>query len=409
MTAVVAALAAAGLLLLIALVLLARRAAALAADLRLVAARLGVNHPEVRVDLAAIAAALDRREAATDAERRDRARLREALDAAGIGVLITDSSGGVVLANRAALPYLSGRPGEAAVEGRVSEAIGAALDHGESFSRELELYTPRRRVVRLEVTPLDDAGGRRLGAVAYLADVTEERRVEAMRRDFVANVGHELKTPLGAMSVLAETLSANAGDATVAERLAGRLQAEASRLARLLDDMLDLSQAEAAADPGLPVSLAGLVAEVAGALGETAAQAGVELIVEGVPAEAVVAGDERQLRTMLGNLLDNAVKYSDPRPGRPAPRVWLRVRAEGERVVLEVQDEGIGIPEAHLGRIFERFYRVDRARSRATGGTGLGLSIVRHVVLNHGGQVGVESHLGEGSLFRVCLPKWREP
>jgi len=408
-TVVVAALAAAGLLLLIALVLLGRRAAGLAADLRLVAARLGVNHPEVRVDLAAIAAALDRREGEVEAERRDRERLRKALDAAGIGVLVTDSRGRVVLANRAALPYLSGRPGEATVEGRVSEAIGAALDDGESFSRELELYTPRRRVVRLEVAPLDDAEARRLGAVAYLADVTEERRVEAMRRDFVANVGHELKTPLGAMSILAETLAANAGDAAVAESLAGRLQAEASRLARLLDDMLDLSQAEAAADPGLPVSLAALVTEVAGAAAETAVQAGVDVVVEEVPADAVVAGDERQLRTMLGNLLDNAVKYSDPGPGRPAPRVWLRARVEGERVVIEVQDEGIGIPEAHLGRIFERFYRVDRARSRATGGTGLGLSIVRHVALNHGGDVAVESRLGEGSLFRVRLPRWREP
>jgi signal transduction histidine kinase len=123
----------------------------------------------------------------------------------------------------------------------------------------------------------------------------------------------------------------------------------------------------------------------------------------------MVPGDERQLRTMLGNLIDNAVKYSDPRPGHAAPRVWVRARVEAEQVVLEVEDEGIGIPEAHLGRIFERFYRVDRARSRATGGTGLGLSIVRHVALNHGGQVAVESRLGEGSLFRVRLPRWREP
>jgi signal transduction histidine kinase len=195
----------------------------------------------------------------------------------------------------------------------------------------------------------------------------------------------------------------------VAARFASRLQVEAQRLARLLDDMLDLSQAEATLNPGLPVSVAALVAEVAGPARETAAQAGVNLVMESIPAGAIVPGDDRQLRTMLGNLIDNAVKYSDPQPGRPAPRVWVRGRVEGDRVVLEVQDEGIGIPEAHLGRIFERFYRVDRARSRATGGTGLGLSIVRHVALNHGGEVGVESRLGEGSLFRVRLPRWREP
>jgi signal transduction histidine kinase len=173
--------------------------------------------------------------------------------------------------------------------------------------------------------------------------------------------------------------------------------------------MLDLSQAEAAANPGLPVPISALVAEVAGPARDTAARAGGNLVIDSVPPDALVPGDERQLRTMLGNLIENAIKYSDPRPGRPAPRVWVRSRVEGGSVILEVQDEGIGISEAHLGRIFERFYRVDRARSRATGGTGLGLSIVRHVVLNHGGEVAAESRLGEGSLFRVRLPRWREP
>jgi two-component system sensor histidine kinase SenX3 len=403
------ALIAAGVLLLAAVVVLARRAAALAAGVRAVGSRVGLIPDNAQADPALIVAALDRREAAAAGLRREVARLQAALDAAGIGVLVTDFQGGVALANRAALPYLSGRPGEAVVEGRVSQAIGAALADGTALNRELELYTPRRRVVRLEVAPLDGADGERLGAVAYIADVTEERRVEAMRRDFVANVGHELKTPLGAMAVLAETLSDHSGNPEVAARFAGRLQVEAARLSHLLDDMLDLSQAEVEAHPGLPVPLAAVVAEVAGPARDTAALGGVDLIVEEIPVDAVVPGDERQLRTMLGNLLDNAIKYSDPHPGRRAPRVWVRARVEGARVVIEVQDEGIGIPEAHLGRVFERFYRVDRARSRATGGTGLGLSIVRHVALNHGGEVGVESRFGEGSLFRVSLPRWSEP
>lgn len=409
MTIAVIALVAAGILLLVAVVALARRAAALSADLRTVGSRVGLAPDDSQGEPALIAGALDRREAAATRQRRDTERLRAALDAAGVGVLVTDTAGAVALANRAALPYLSGRPGEAVVEASVAEAIAAALSDGQAVGRELEMYLPRRRVVRLEVVPLDDPRGERLGAAAYLIDVTEERRVEAMRRDFVANVGHELKTPLGAMAVLAETLSAHAGDEAVSERLAARLQAEASRLSRLLDDMLDLSQAEAAANPGLPVPISALVAEVAGPARDTAARAGVNLVIDSVPPDALVPGDERQLRTMLGNLIENAIKYSDPRPGRPAPRVWVRSRVEGGSVILEVQDEGIGISEAHLGRIFERFYRVDRARSRATGGTGLGLSIVRHVVLNHGGEVAAESRLGEGSLFRVRLPRWREP
>ena len=407
MAAALITLIAAGTLLLAAVVVLARRARRLSRSLAVVESHLGLGPGEPSPE--AVTASLGRREAAAAAQRRDGERLRGALDAAGSGVLVVDPVGTVVFANRTALPYLSGSPGQAVVEGRLSEALSSALAEGEGVNRELELYVPRRRVVRLEVMPLDAAGGGRLGAVAYLTDVTEERRVEAMRRDFVANVGHELKTPLGAMSVLAETLSANADDAATASRLAGRLEAEAQRLAHLLDDMLDLSQAEAAAGPGRPVALAAVVAEVAGSAGEAARRAGVNLVVEEIPAGAIVPGDERQLRTMLGNLIDNAVKYSDPQEGRPAPRVWVRCRVEGERVVLEVQDEGIGIPEGHLGRIFERFYRVDRARSRATGGTGLGLSIVRHVALNHGGEVAVESRLGEGSLFRVWLPRWREP
>jgi len=402
------ALIAAGVVLLAAVLFLAKRASRMSRSLSLMEGRLGLP-PGGSTDPGVVSAALDRQAAASAGRQHDFARLREALDAAGVGILVVDPAGVVVFANRAALPYLSGRPGEAVVEGRLSEAVSAALIAGDGVNRELELYVPRRRVVRLEAMPLEAAGGARLGAVAYLTDVTEERLVEAMRRDFVANVGHELKTPLGAMSVLAETLSANAGDAAAAAQLAGRLEAEAQRLAHLLDDMLDLSQAEAAELPGRPVSLAAVVAEVSAPAGEAARRVGVDLIVEEIPAEAVIPGDDRQLRTMLGNLIDNAVKYSDPQGGRPAPRVWVRGRLEGDRVVLEVQDEGIGIPEAHLGRIFERFYRVDRARSRATGGTGLGLSIVRHVALNHGGEVSVESRLGEGSVFRVRLPRWREP
>jgi two-component system sensor histidine kinase SenX3 len=263
---------AAGALLLAAVAVLWRRAARSSRVLEEVGARLGLAAGEARRHPVALAAALDQRAAVAAHQGRAGERLQGALDAAGIGVLITDPRGAVVLANQAALPYLSGRPGEAVLESQVNEAIAAALTAGRALNRELELYVPRRRVVRLEVTPLGAVDGERLGAVAYVADVTEERRVEAMRRDFVANVGHELRTPLGALVVLAETISASAGDAAVTARLAGRLQGEAQRLSRLLDDMLDLSQAEVAANPGLPVSLAAMVAEVAGPAGEAAAR-----------------------------------------------------------------------------------------------------------------------------------------
>jgi len=342
-------------------------------------------------------------------ERREGARLEAALRTAGAGVLVTDPAGRVVFANPAALPYLSGQPGQAIVESGVAEAVADALRRGETQTRELELYTPRRRVVRLDAVPLEGEGAEHLGAVAYVADVTEERRVGAMRRDFVAAVGHELKTPLGALALLAETLAAHTDDLAATEGMAGRLQSEAGRLARLVDDMLDLANAEEFEPAADPVAVADLVAEVAETVQGEAERHGVRLIVEEILPGTVVPGDERHLRAMLANLVDNAVKYSDPQPDRPPPRVWLRARPEGDWVMFEVEDEGIGIPEGHHDRIFERFYRVDRARSRATGGTGLGLSIVRHVALNHGGDVGVESRLGEGSRFWVRLPRRREP
>jgi signal transduction histidine kinase len=354
-------------------------------------------------------ARLRRSEEAAEAGRQERARLAAALRAATVGVLVTDAAGEVVFANPAALPYLSGRPGEAIVETGVGEAVAEVLRRGRAETRELDLYAPRRRVVRLEVLPLDGEAGQRLGTAAFVADITEERRVEAMRRDFVAAVGHELKTPLGALTLLAEALSAGPGDPATATELADRLRFEANRLARLVDDMLELSQTEELVPAADPIPVAELLADAAGSAEEEAARRGVRLIVEEVPAGTVVPGDERQLRAMLANLVDNAIKYSDPPAGPTPPRVWVRARPEEGWVVLEVEDEGIGIPEGHQGRIFERFYRVDRARSRATGGTGLGLSIVRHVALNHGGEVEVESRPGEGSRFRVRLPRWREP
>jgi signal transduction histidine kinase len=357
----------------------------------------------------ALMSAIRRLETSTAKAQRERAQLAGAVQSAGIGILATDDAGTITFTNDAASRFLGARRGEAVAEGRIRQAIDRAILHRSTETAEVELYTPRRRILKLEALALEH-GVESLGAVVYITDLTEERRVEAMRRDFIANVSHELKTPLGALAVLAETLAEHVDDPVVAGRLAGRLSTEAARLSKLLEDILDLSQAEALGGAGFqPYTIEELLDDVAQTGFDRAQAFGVELSFEPVPDGAAVMGERHQLRAMVLNLIDNAVKYSDAVPGGTPPRVRVRTLVDGEWVVVEVEDEGIGIPEAHVDRIFERFYRVDRGRSRATGGTGLGLSIVRNAVVNHGGTVEVESQLGDGSTFRVRLPRWRKP
>jgi two-component system sensor histidine kinase SenX3 len=238
-----------------------------------------------------------------------------------------------------------------------------------------------------------------LGTVVLVDDVSELRRLEAVRRDFVANVSHELRTPVGAMGVLAETLSEEA-DPEVMRRLASRITNEAERAGRLIDGLLDLSRIEAGgAVERADLDVDAVVAAALERVESLAQQLGVDLVSRPGPAGTHIWGDERQLVSAVVNLLENAVKYSD----RGSP-VVVETSAAGGSVDVVVRDQGIGIPAKDLERIFERFYRVDRARSRDTGGTGLGLSIVRHVATNHGGEVLVESQEGLGSTFTLRLP-----
>jgi two-component system sensor histidine kinase SenX3 len=240
---------------------------------------------------------------------------------------------------------------------------------------------------------------RRLGVVVVIDDVTDRRRLEAVRRDFVANISHELKTPVGALALLAETLLAE-DDPAIAHRLAERMLTEAFRVGRTIDDLLELSRIEADEEgrrEEVPVHV--FVAEAADRVQPAAEQQGISIEVEEPPKRLVVAGDRRQLVSATYNLLDNAVKYSDA-----GASVQVRARTDGKWVDVEVQDHGIGIPGRDIERVFERFYRVDRARSRETGGTGLGLAIVRHVASNHAGDVQVTSTEGEGSTFTLRLP-----
>jgi len=371
--------------------------------------RIGGDPPKRRRDrIDALDIGLSRLERSTASAQRERAQLAGAVHAAPLGIVITDDEGLVMTANPAAARYLGARRGQAVAEVRIREAIEEAILGRRAVESEVELYTPVRTILEVAAVPLD-FGVESAGCVAFIADVSEERRVAAMRRDFIANVGHELKTPLGALAVLAETLASGIDADPASARLAERLQAESNRLARLIGDILDLSQAEAFAAHDEPVSIADVVDGAVRDVSEVAASGNVVLDVEPVDPSLRVVGDARQLRTMVSNLVENAVKYSFEKDEGEAPTVAVNARAEGDLVLIEVEDEGVGIPEAHIERIFERFYRVDRARSRDTGGTGLGLSIARHVARNHHGDVSVESVEGEGSTFRVSLPRWRPP
>jgi two-component system sensor histidine kinase SenX3 len=372
-----------------------------AAELAKTSGRIGaVVSPLVAHEPAAILAALERtvRDARfeTDGAGQARARLQQALDSLSHAVLIIDAAGTVVERNAAADAFVSARHSDALVEAAVAELVERAL-RGEHASRTVELFGPPRRVLVVTTTPLDSEAGR--AAVAVVEDVTERRQLEAIRTDFVANISHELKTPVGAIGLLAETLQAE-DDPLVSARLAGRIQSESLRVGRTIEDLLELSRIELGQVSTVePVMIDEIVSEAVQRIRPAAEQAGITLVGDAVQSGVVVSADRRQLTSALSNLLDNAVKYSDA-----GGSVEVEVSESGDEVVVCVADHGIGIPTRDIERVFERFYRVDQARSRQTGGTGLGLAIVRHVVANHHGTVEVESRLGEGSRFTLRFP-----
>jgi two-component system sensor histidine kinase SenX3 len=267
--------------------------------------------------------------------------------------------------------------------------------------RESELELARgplgraRLVVHARVAPL---GAHHL--LVLVEDRTEARRVEEIRRDFVANVSHELKTPVGGLSLLAEAVLGASDDPEAVRRFAGRMQVEASRLTGLVQEIVDLSRLQLAdtLHPPRVVDVDAVVHDAVDRCRLVASAKDIDLSVAGEP-EARVYGDSDLLMTAVRNLVDNAVAYS---PG--GSRVAVTVARHHGLVEIAVTDEGVGIPDDEQTRIFERFYRVDPARSRATGGTGLGLAIVKHVCANHGGEVTVWSTPGEGATFTMRLP-----
>jgi two-component system, OmpR family, sensor histidine kinase SenX3 len=295
--------------------------------------------------------------------------------------------------------------GEELVVGELLALARQVRRDGEIREGEIDISTggipSRTTSFAVRVAPLGPGVGGGGLVLLLVEDQTERRRVEEVRRDFVANTSHELKTPVGALALLAETVEDAADDPEAVRRFAGRMRQEATRLTNLVQDMITLSRIQAAEpipDPA-PVDLDTVVTEALDRGRMKATSRGIELASTGTR-RLFVLGDEELLVTALRNLLDNAVAYSPEKT-----RVVVSTRRTGpETVELSVADQGIGIPERDLERIFERFYRVDPARSRVTGGTGLGLAIVKHVTAAHGGKVTVTSKEGAGSTFTLQLP-----
>lgn len=329
----------------------------------------------------------------------------DAMAAASFGVLVVDEAGLTVFANPAAERYVRARHGDAVAEEKLHKLIRKVTKHRRNVRKEIELFTPARRVLGLHGVPLEDDNGIRRGAAIFIEDLTARRRVDAIRKDFVANASHELKTPLGALSILSEAL-ATTDDPPTRQRLADRLASETTRMSRLVDDILDLSLVEGTVGEIVPLAIDEVMADAIRHVDVSSKEAGVPIETRFAGSHVLVAGDRVQLVSAFSNLLENAIKYTSVADSNPSEAVRVAVLEQGDAVVVEVADRGIGIAEQHLDRIFERFYRSDPARSRQTGGTGLGLAIVRHVVLNHGGLIEVDSEPGVGSTFRIELPCW---
>jgi two-component system, OmpR family, sensor histidine kinase SenX3 len=324
-------------------------------------------------------------------------RLRLALDALPAGVVVTDGRGTVVLRNRSATHFLGIRHADVLVDEAVGSLLRVALA-GEHRRQTLELYGPPKRTVVITAVPVEDAVGV-AAALATIEDVTERSRLESVRTDFVANISHELKTPVGALALLAEALVGE-DEPDIVNRLAEKMVIEAHRVARIIEDLLELSRIELGESPHREVVSVGLIAaEAVERVRHLAEHREIRIEVHEPSRRVNAVGDRRELVSAVANLVENGVKYSDP-----GSVVEVTARTDGTWVDIDVRDHGIGIPPRDLDRIFERFYRVDRARSRETGGTGLGLAIVRHVATNHGGNVSVTSREGAGSTFTLRIP-----
>ena len=320
-------------------------------------------------------------------------RFMDALDLLPIGIVIVDLKQDRRVRNNAA----AAMTGVRYVDILVDQAVDAMIDEikvAKSGKRILEAVAGTTRYFKISGQSMDDQRG-----IVTVEDITEKSRIDTVQTDFVANLSHELKTPIGAVAALADSLNGET-QTEVVWRLAERIVTESHRMSRIVDDLLDLSRVEfGGTEEWTDIDLAAVLVEVVSTNQYAAKRQGLGLSLTG-SSELLVRGDRSQLVSVFSNLVDNAIKYSEI-----GGVVNVNSAVKDDEIVLSVTDHGIGIAERDQKRIFERFYRVDKARSRATGGTGLGLSIVRHIVLEHGGAIDVRSEEGVGSTFTVRLPR----
>jgi len=329
--------------------------------------------------------------AKTSADRLEN--LTDVLNLLPIGVVIVDTDNGQCLKNNAAVAMTGVRYVDILVDQAVDEMVGEVRKSNQG-ERILEAVagTTRYFMIRGQVMSHQRV-------IVTVEDFTEKFRIDTVQTDFVANLSHELKTPIGAVAALADTLNGET-ETEVVWRLAERIVTESHRMSRIVDDLLDLSRVEfGGTEEWSEIDLGQVLVEVVSTNQHAAKRQGLGLSLTG-SAELIVRGDRSQLVSAFSNLVDNAIKYSEA-----GGIVLVESVVNDDEIFVSITDHGIGIATQHQKRIFERFYRVDKARSRATGGTGLGLSIVRHIVLEHGGEIEVKSEEGVGSTFKVRLPR----
>jgi two-component system sensor histidine kinase SenX3 len=359
------------------------------------------------VILAGVLPRIPRRHSAADVNRMSESELlRNTLSSAPIGVLVVDASRKVLVSN--ALVAGMGMVREGVLDDRLWVATERTLANGEDC--EIDLSAPRglagRRAglaVHAKIRLLSEQSPRL--AVIYLDDQSEQARMEATRRDFVANVSHELKTPVAAMGVLSEALMESTDDPENVKRFGSKISAESQRLASMVGELIELSRLQGAeALPNLmAVDVDSVVQESISRYKVVADNAGIAITTDDATGFEVL-GDEEQLVTAITNLISNAIAYSPDNS-----TVSISRRRRENMIEIAVTDRGIGIAKSDQERVFERFFRVDKARSRATGGTGLGLAIVKHVAANHNGSIRLWSQSGTGSTFTLSIPAYSGP
>jgi len=327
------------------------------------------------------------------------------------GIILVNRTGRIVLLNPAAAQMLAVEADnvigahnlEVARDYNLSQKIQTALATGETQTYDLHPVLPQEKVIEVSLVPLADGSGETATVLLVLRDTTESHHLAKMRAEFVSNVSHEMRTPLTSIKGFTETLlDGSLDDQATARRFIGVIDSEAERLSRLIDDLLDLSKIESGRIrlDFRKTNLRKVITETAEKLQPQMEKCGLQLELAVSLDLPLIMADADRLAQVLINLADNSSKFT-PHGGK----ITISAGERDDMVCVSVADNGIGIPESDLPRIFERFYRVDKARTRTTGGTGLGLAIVKHIVEAHGGCVSVASAVGRGSTFTFCLPK----